>query len=59
MTDLERKLKRTTKITRAIIRLKHSLAADDEIEAELERQREMLTQGELPTVQLNLTDLGE
>lgn len=59
MTNLERTIKRNTKITRTMIRLKHSLAADDEIEAELERQKELLVQGQIPVLELKLSDLGE
>lgn len=57
MSDIDRAQKRQDKIMRTIVRLKHSLAADEEIYQHRQRQRELLLEGEMPRLELNLTDL--
>ena len=58
MTDeLERQRKRNRKVARSLIRLKHSLEADDEIEAYLEVERDALTSGGVMRPVSELTEL--
>ena len=47
MANLERDVRRNRKIARTLIRLKHSLVADDEIDEYVAAQEEALVQGEL------------
>ena len=55
--DIDRQLKRTKKIARTIIRLKHSLAADDEIEDFNDKANEALLNGGLPLIDVSLNDI--
>lgn len=53
----ERQTKHDKKIARTLIRLKHSLRADDEIEEFLEQQRAALTEGRTLRLEVDLSDL--
>ena len=57
MVDLSRITKRNTKIMRTLVRLKHSLAADEEIADHLAAQKALIQQGVVPAFELDLTDL--
>lgn len=60
MTDnIDRQIKRTKKIARTIIRLKHSLAADDEIESFNDQANEALLNGSLPLIDVRLDDIAK
>jgi hypothetical protein len=58
MADLERAQKRNAKIMRTLVRLKHSLAADEEIAEHLAAQKALILQGEVPRLELDLSDLA-
>lgn len=53
----ERAARRDAKIARALIRLKHALRADDEIEDFLEAQRDALLNGRVLSLDVDLADL--
>lgn len=53
----ERQAKRDAKIARTLIRLKHSLAADEEVEEFLDAQRAALTEGRILRLEVDLSDL--
>lgn len=58
MADLERAQKRNVKIMRTLVRLKHSLAADEEIADHLAAQKALILAGEVPRLELDLADLA-
>lgn len=53
----ERQAKRDAKIARTLIRLKHSLAADEEVDEFLDAQRAALTEGRILRLEVDLSDL--
>lgn len=53
----ERQAKRDAKIARTLIRLKHSLKADEEVEEFLDAQRAALTEGRILRLEVDLSDL--
>jgi hypothetical protein len=55
--DIERQGRRNRKVARTLIRLKHSLDADDEIEQYLEAQKAALTKGVLAKADVTLKEL--
>lgn len=59
MSDIDTLVKRQRKIARTIIRLKHSLRADDEIDAFLVDQRQALSSGVMPQLDTSLEDILE
>lgn len=54
---MTRLVKRQTKIARTLIRLKHSLAADDEIADELEKMKALIADGQIPQLDAALDEL--
>jgi hypothetical protein len=58
MTTLSRETKRNRKIARTLIRLRHSLAADEEIEDYLENEKKLLAGGQMPSLEVTLEDLN-
>lgn len=57
MSNVDRETKRNLKIARTLIRLKHSLAADDEIEEYREQVQEALKGGVVARVTTDLQEL--
>ena len=55
--SLERETKRNRKVARTLIRLRHALAADEEIEDYLAQERAALSDGVLARIDLNLKEL--
>lgn len=49
--------KRQVKIARALIRLKHSLAADEEIEAYIEEAKQNLIEGKDTEIEVTLKEI--
>lgn len=56
---LNRETKRNRKIARTLIRLKHSLSADEEIEDYLEQEKKLLASGVMPSIDLTLEELNQ
>ena len=56
---LNRETKRNRKIARTLIRLKHSLSADEEIEDYLEEEKRLLVSGVMPSIDLTLEELNQ
>lgn len=59
MSTLNRETKRNRKIARTLIRLKHSLAADEEIEDYLEEEKRLLASGVMPSIDVTLDELNQ
>lgn len=55
--DIDREVRRHQKIARSLIRLKHSLAADDEIYEVLQQQKDALKNGVIVRVDTTLKEL--
>lgn len=55
--DYERK--RNHKIARTLVRLKHSLRADDELEEFFAAEKEALLNGEVLQLEVDLTELNQ
>ena len=59
MTTLDRQTKRNRKIARTLIRLKHSLQADEEIEQYLDQEKLLLAGGQMPSIDVTIEDLNQ